>query len=86
MNEEKGKYEETDDPLKIDPLGMLIILFLMGILVVQTIGMIIHRINTLIGAFQEVDQMHEILSSQTKKHADDERVLAAGMFFSYLPN
>ena len=38
MNEEKGKYEETDDPLKIDPLGMAIIVFLMGILIVQTIG------------------------------------------------
>ena len=38
MNEEKGKFEETDDPLKIDPLGMAIIVFLMGILIVQTIG------------------------------------------------
>ncbi|VDK61806.1 unnamed protein product [Cylicostephanus goldi] len=38
MNEMTGQYEETKDPLKIDPLGMTIIAFLLGILVVQTIA------------------------------------------------
>ncbi|PIO62377.1 hypothetical protein TELCIR_16062 [Teladorsagia circumcincta] len=38
MNELTGQYEVTKDPLKIDPLGMTIIAFLLGILVVQTIG------------------------------------------------
>ncbi|GMS79420.1 hypothetical protein PENTCL1PPCAC_1595, partial [Pristionchus entomophagus] len=33
-----GKYEETDDPLQVDPLGMGIIVFLSSILIVQTAG------------------------------------------------
>uniref|UniRef100_A0A1I7XRL5 MAM domain-containing protein n=1 Tax=Heterorhabditis bacteriophora TaxID=37862 RepID=A0A1I7XRL5_HETBA len=36
MNEMTGQFEETSDPLKVDPLGMAIIVFLLGILVVQT--------------------------------------------------
>lgn len=45
MNEMTGQFEETKDPLKIDPLGMAIIVFLLGILVVQTIGKILRFLN-----------------------------------------
>ncbi|WKY05300.1 hypothetical protein Q1695_005925 [Nippostrongylus brasiliensis] len=77
MNEMTGQFEETKDPLKIDPLGMAIIVFLLGILVVQTIGMLIHRLNTMIGAFQEVDQLHDLVPQWKSKKTDDERVLTA---------
>lgn len=39
MNELTGQFERTKEPLKIDPLGMGIVVFLLGILVVQTFGM-----------------------------------------------
>ncbi|VDL76598.1 unnamed protein product [Nippostrongylus brasiliensis] len=81
MNEMTGQFEETKDPLKIDPLGMAIIVFLLGILVVQTIGMLIHRLNTMIGAFQEVDQLHDLVPQWKSKKTDDERVLTAGTLF-----
>ncbi|VDM70958.1 unnamed protein product [Strongylus vulgaris] len=77
MNEMTGQYEETKDPLKIDPLGMLIIVFLLGILVVQTIGMLIHRLNTMIGAFQEVNQLHDFVPALKSNKIDDERILTA---------
>ncbi|KAL6740669.1 hypothetical protein Aduo_014006 [Ancylostoma duodenale] len=77
MNEMTGQFEETKDPLKIDPLGMAIILFLLGILVVQTIGMLIHRLNTMIGAFQEVNQLHDLVPSIKFNKIDDERILTA---------
>jgi len=35
MNEMTGMFEETSEALKVDPLGMGIIFFLMGILIVQ---------------------------------------------------
>lgn len=54
LSEETGKFELTGEPLKIEPLGLIIIVFLLGILIVQTFGMFIHRVNTLIGAFHEV--------------------------------
>lgn len=60
LNETTGKFELTKDPLKVDPLGLFIIFFLMGILVVQTAGMIIHRLNTLVEALHEVAEMEEI--------------------------
>ncbi|VDO35183.1 unnamed protein product [Haemonchus placei] len=77
MNELTGQYEETKDPLKIDPLGMAIIVFLLGILIVQTIGMLIHRLNTMIGAFQEVNQLHDLVPNWKSKKTDDERILTA---------
>ncbi|KAK6029699.1 hypothetical protein OSTOST_04183 [Ostertagia ostertagi] len=77
MNELTGQYEVTKDPLKIDPLGMTIIVFLLGILVVQTIGMLIHRLNTMIGAFQEVNQLHDLVPTWKSNKTDDERVLTA---------
>ncbi|PIO63269.1 hypothetical protein TELCIR_15137 [Teladorsagia circumcincta] len=77
MNELTGQYEVTKDPLKIDPLGMTIIAFLLGILVVQTIGMLIHRLNTMIGAFQEVNQLHDLVPTWKSNKTDDERVLTA---------
>lgn len=57
MNETTGKFEKTDEALKVDPLGMGIIFFLFGILIVQAVGMIIHRLNTLVEALHEVSEM-----------------------------
>lgn len=48
LNETTGKFEETSEALKVDPLGIGIVFFLMGILVVQSLGMLIHRLNTLV--------------------------------------
>lgn len=59
MNETTGKFQETTEALKVDPLGMGIIFFLMGILVIQTIGMLIHRLNTLVEAMHELSEMEE---------------------------
>lgn len=59
MNETTGKFQETTEALKVDPLGMGIIFFLMGILIIQTIGMLIHRLNTLIEAMHELSEMKE---------------------------
>ncbi|CAI4227873.1 unnamed protein product [Auanema sp. JU1783] len=75
MNEMNGQFEETEDPLKIDPLGMGIIIFLIGILIVQTIGMLIHRLNTLIGAFQEVKHIHALQLGNVTKKDEDEKIL-----------
>ncbi|KAK6749485.1 hypothetical protein RB195_001848 [Necator americanus] len=77
MNEMTGQYEETKDPLKIDPLGMAIIVFLLGILVVQTIGMLIHRLNTMVGAFQEANQLHDLVPTLKSNKIEDERILTA---------
>lgn len=49
-NKTTGDYERTTEPLEVDPLGIGIVFFLFGILIVQTIGMIIHRLNTLVEA------------------------------------
>lgn len=57
MNETTGKFEKTDEALKVDPLGMGIIFFLFGILIVQAVGMIIHRLNTLVEALHEVSEL-----------------------------
>lgn len=54
MNEMTGKFEETKDPLKIDPLGMLIIVFLLGILVVQTIGRLTATASPLYDPFMKL--------------------------------
>lgn len=59
LNETTGKFQETTEALKVDPLGMGIIFFLMGILIIQTIGMLIHRLNTLIEAMHELSEMKE---------------------------
>lgn len=42
-----GKYQTFHGPLKIEPIGFVIILFLSFILVIQTMGMIAHRWQTL---------------------------------------
>lgn len=55
LSKKTGKFELTDEPLKVEPIGLFIIAFLLIILVVQTCGMFAHRINTLAGAFREVD-------------------------------
>lgn len=66
MNETTGKFEKTDEALKVDPLGMGIIFFLMGILIVQTLGMVIHRLNTLVEALHETSEMEEIAFTSTR--------------------
>ncbi|KAH7726661.1 chitin synthase [Aphelenchoides avenae] len=86
LNETTGKFELTKDPLKVDPLGLFIIFFLMGILVVQTAGMIIHRLNTLVEALHEVAEMEEIqlYSSNFKDYKavlDDARQMIDTMFY-----
>ncbi|KAI1715265.1 chitin synthase domain-containing protein [Ditylenchus destructor] len=63
LNETTGKFEHTTEALKVDPLGMGIIFFLMGILVVQTIGMLIHRLNTLVEALHELNELGDQCSS-----------------------
>ncbi|EFP05266.1 hypothetical protein CRE_24295 [Caenorhabditis remanei] len=76
MNETTGKFELTDEPLKIDPLGMGIVVFLLVILFVQTLGMLLHRLNTMIGAFQEVKNLAEYgVTIETNTKADDERIM-----------
>lgn len=80
MNEENGKFEITEEALKIDPLGIGIIIVLLTILAVQTVGMLIHRLNTLIGAFQEVKNCHALEFMEVKKTQEDERILNAGTF------
>lgn len=40
--------------------------------------MLIHRLNTMIGAFQEVNQLHDLVPTWKSKKTDDERVLTAG--------
>ncbi|GMR47640.1 hypothetical protein PMAYCL1PPCAC_17835, partial [Pristionchus mayeri] len=77
MNPMTGKYEETDEPLEVDPLGMGIIVFLSTILIVQTVGMIIHRVTTLFGAFQELNAMQEACSHSPTKRDDDDLLLEA---------
>uniref|UniRef100_A0A158P661 chitin synthase n=1 Tax=Angiostrongylus cantonensis TaxID=6313 RepID=A0A158P661_ANGCA len=77
MNELTGQFEETKDPLRIDPLGMGIVVFLFGILIVQSAGMLIHRLNTMIGTFQEIDQLHDFVPVLKLKKTDDERILTA---------
>uniref|UniRef100_A0A0N5C8L5 chitin synthase n=1 Tax=Strongyloides papillosus TaxID=174720 RepID=A0A0N5C8L5_STREA len=73
LNEMTGQFEVTTDALKIDPLGLFIIVFLMGILVVQTFGMIVHRFNTLIESLSEIaDAENEFLFSTTNVIDHDE--------------
>lgn len=77
MNEMTGKFETTTEPLKIDPLGMGIVVFLMLILFVQTIGMLVHRINTMIGAFQEVRNLYEYgVSTVTCDKNKDDKIIS----------
>ena len=57
---------------------MAIIVFLSLILIVQTAGMIIHRLNTLLGALQELDDLQEAAQTTAVKRHDDEALLAAG--------
>lgn len=42
-----GKYQKVEGPLNIEPIGFMIIIFLSLILVIQTIGMVAHRWQTL---------------------------------------
>lgn len=79
MNEMTGQFELTSEPLKIDPLGMGIVVFLLIILFVQTIGMLVHRLNTMIGAFQEVRNLYEYgVSTVPNTKNDDERIMTNG--------
>ncbi|CAJ0568392.1 unnamed protein product, partial [Mesorhabditis spiculigera] len=64
-------------PLKVELLGLTIIFALFGILVVQTIGLFFHRLNTMVGAFQEIKAMGDFVSTTTGKKADDDDVLEA---------
>ncbi|CAG9529476.1 unnamed protein product [Cercopithifilaria johnstoni] len=59
LSKKTGKFELTDEPLKVEPIGLFIIAFLLIILLVQTCGMFAHRINTLVGAFYEVSNMDD---------------------------
>jgi hypothetical protein len=72
MNETTGQFEETSEALKVDPLGIGIIFFLFGILIIQTVGMIIHRLNTLVEALHEVSELEvvKLASSKYKGHSD----------------
>lgn len=74
LSEKTGKFEKTGEPLKIEPLGLVIIIFLMGILIVQTIGMFIHRLNTLVGAFHEVSNMEDFVFYKPGK-GDEDKIL-----------
>lgn len=66
MNETTGKFEKTNEALKVDPLGMGIIFFLFGILIVQTIGMFIHRLNTLVEALHETSEFEELTFTSSR--------------------
>lgn len=66
MNETTGRFEETSEALKLDPLGIGIIIFLMVILVVQTVGMLIHRLNTLVEALHELSELKDTVSTGLK--------------------
>jgi chitin synthase len=44
---DSGGYKLVQEPLKIEPIGFTIILFLSLILIIQTIGMLLHRWHTL---------------------------------------
>lgn len=45
-DDETGKLKKVQEPLKVEPIGFTIILFLSLILIVQTIGMVRHRWQT----------------------------------------
>uniref|UniRef100_A0A915PKW5 chitin synthase n=1 Tax=Setaria digitata TaxID=48799 RepID=A0A915PKW5_9BILA len=70
LSKKTGKFELTDEPLKVEPIGLFIIAFLLIILVVQTCGMFAHRVNTLVGAFHEVSNMEDFNFSD--KHIENE--------------
>uniref|UniRef100_A0A183BVS4 Chitin synthase n=1 Tax=Globodera pallida TaxID=36090 RepID=A0A183BVS4_GLOPA len=75
MNETTGKFEDTTEALKVDPLGIGIIFFLMGILIVQTVGMLIHRLNTLVEALHELSEMKDV-QYNTFAFADHNKVFS----------
>jgi len=72
MNETTGRFEQTTEALKVDPLGLGIIFFLFGILIIQTIGMVIHRLNTLVEAMHEISELEvvKLASAKFKGHAE----------------
>jgi hypothetical protein len=72
MNDMTGRFEETTEALKVDPLGIGIIFFLFGILIIQTIGMVIHRLNTLVEAMHEISELEvvKLASSNFKGHSE----------------
>lgn len=80
MNETTGRFEETTEALKVDPLGMGIIFFLMGILIVQTVGMIIHRLNTLVEALHELNEMKEQMFNNNVNFHSYKTVLDEGKY------
>ncbi|TMS33224.1 hypothetical protein L596_000987 [Steinernema carpocapsae] len=75
MNDRTGQYESTDEALQVDPLGMGIIFFLMGILIVQSIGLIIHRVNTMVRGMHEAAQVEEIFVSNRKRKYDYDGII-----------
>uniref|UniRef100_A0A0N4V0Q6 chitin synthase n=1 Tax=Enterobius vermicularis TaxID=51028 RepID=A0A0N4V0Q6_ENTVE len=59
-DEKKGKgYIEVYGGLNLEPVGLVILTILMGILLVQIIGMFIHRLNTVIGAMNEISFLED---------------------------
>ncbi|OZC10757.1 hypothetical protein X798_02180, partial [Onchocerca flexuosa] len=82
LSKKTGKFELTDEPLKVEPIGLFIIAFLLIILVVQTCGMFAHRINTLLGAFYEVSNMEDFDFS-TKNIENENGIKENGLFMDY---
>ncbi|KAI6207611.1 Chitin synthase [Aphelenchoides besseyi] len=74
MNETTGKFEKTTEALKVDPLGIGIIFFLFGILIIQTVGMVIHRLNTLVEALHEISEL-EVVKLASAKFQQHQSVL-----------
>uniref|UniRef100_A0A0R3R572 Chitin synthase n=1 Tax=Brugia timori TaxID=42155 RepID=A0A0R3R572_9BILA len=79
LSKKTGKFELTDEPLKVEPIGLFIIAFLLIILVVQTCGMFAHRITTLVGAFHEVSSMEDFDFSN-KNFENENRIKENGKF------
>uniref|UniRef100_A0A0N5AH42 chitin synthase n=1 Tax=Syphacia muris TaxID=451379 RepID=A0A0N5AH42_9BILA len=59
-DEKKGKgYIEVYGGLKLEPVGLVILSILMGILFVQMMGMLIHRLNTVLAAMNEISFLED---------------------------
>ncbi|MCP9266510.1 alpha-1,2-Mannosidase [Dirofilaria immitis] len=81
LSKKTGKFELTDEPLKVEPIGLFVIAFLLIILVVQTCGMFAHRINTLLGAFHEVSNIEDFNFSNKNIEDEDEIMKNAQQMF-----
>ncbi|KAK0423038.1 hypothetical protein QR680_007936 [Steinernema hermaphroditum] len=76
MNELTGKFETTTEALKIDPLEMGIIVIFMGILVVQSAGLLIHRLTTLMRALHEAAKVERIFTWSRRETINHEEIMA----------